>query len=105
MWERLYAISGFVRETYVVQLDADTVTVQPIPEIVEGVRNGKLAAVAWDELHQQRSAPGQAYSFRYFQQLDGSVMLPPGFTPQRVKVSLHGQDAARRRLGTRARRP
>lgn len=39
VWERLYAISGFVRDTYVVQLDADTVTVQPIPEIVEGVRN------------------------------------------------------------------
>ncbi len=61
---------------------------------VEGVRQGKLAAVQWDELHQQRSAPGQAYSFRYFQQLDGNVMLPPGFTPQRVKVMLHGDDAA-----------
>lgn len=61
---------------------------------VEGVRAGKLAAVQWDELHQQRSAPGQAYSFRYFQQLDGNVMLPPGFTPQRVKVTLHGEDAA-----------
>nr|WP_298132587.1 DUF6776 family protein [uncultured Pseudoxanthomonas sp.] len=61
---------------------------------VEGVRAGKLAAVQWDELHQQRSAPAQAYSFRYFQQLDGNVMLPPDFTPQRVKVSLHGEDAA-----------
>lgn len=62
--------------------------------IVEGVRAGKLATVQWDELHQQRSAPAQAYSFRYFQQLDGNVMLPPDFTPQRVKVSLHGEDAA-----------
>ncbi|MDR7069869.1 hypothetical protein J2X02_002720 [Pseudoxanthomonas japonensis] len=61
---------------------------------VEGVREGKLAAVQWDELHQQRSAPGQTYSFRYFQQLDGNVMLPAGFTPQRVKVTLHGDDAA-----------
>ncbi len=61
---------------------------------VEGVRDGKLAAVAWDELHQRRDAPGQAYSFRYFQQLDGNVMLPPGFTPQRVKVTLSGQDAS-----------
>lgn len=62
--------------------------------IVEGVRAGKLATVQWDELHQQRSAPAQAYSFRYFQQLDGNVMLPPDFTPQRVKVSLHGEYAA-----------
>lgn len=61
---------------------------------VEGVRAGKLAAVQWDELHQQRGAPAQPYSFRYFQQLDGNVMLPPDFTPQRVKVSLHGEDAA-----------
>ncbi|WAC62067.1 hypothetical protein OVA13_11700 [Pseudoxanthomonas sp. SL93] len=61
---------------------------------VEGVRSGKLATVAWDELHQQRAAPGQGYSFRYFQQLDGNVMLPAGFTPQRVKVSLNGEDVA-----------
>ncbi|WP_208280970.1 hypothetical protein [Massilia oculi] len=39
-WERLYAISGFVRDHYVVQLDADTLTLQPIPEVLEGVRNG-----------------------------------------------------------------
>ncbi|MFD0740077.1 DUF6776 family protein [Lysobacter koreensis] len=61
---------------------------------VEGVRAGKLATIHWDELHQRAAAPAQDYSFRYFQQLDGSVMLPPGFTPQRVRVSLRGQDAA-----------
>ncbi|MGH8075859.1 MAG: DUF6776 family protein [Lysobacter sp.] len=55
---------------------------------VEGVRGGQLATVDWDELHQRPGAPAQSYSFRYFQQLNGSVMLPPGFTPQRVRVSL-----------------
>jgi len=40
VWERLYAISGFVREHYVVQLDADTVTVQPVAEVLEGIRTG-----------------------------------------------------------------
>jgi hypothetical protein len=39
-WERLFAISHFVNETYVVQLDADTVTVQPIPEVLAAVQNG-----------------------------------------------------------------
>lgn len=58
---------------------------------VEGVRDGKLAAIDWDTLHQKRGAPGQPYSFRYFQQLAGSVMLPEGFTPQRVKVRLRGE--------------
>lgn len=55
---------------------------------VEGVRNGRLATVSWDELHQRSKVPGQDYSFRYFQQLSGSVILPADFTPQRVKVTL-----------------
>jgi hypothetical protein len=57
---------------------------------VEGVRNGKLERVKWDELLQKPNAPAKAFSFRYFQQLDDSIMLPAGFTPQRVKVSLSG---------------
>lgn len=61
---------------------------------VEGVRGGQLATVDWDELHQRPGAPSQHYSFRYFQQLDGSVMLPPGFTPQRVRVSLRSPGAS-----------
>jgi len=61
---------------------------------VEGVRSGKLATIGWDDLQQKSQSPGQPYSFRYFQQLDGRVMLPAGFTPQRVKVQLAGQDAA-----------
>jgi len=55
---------------------------------VEGVKDGKLTSVSWDELHQRTKVPGQDYSFRYFQQLTGSVMLPQGFTPQRVRVTL-----------------
>ena len=62
--------------------------------LIEGVRNGKLASVDWNELHQQAAMPGQTYSFRYFQALEGQVMLPPGFTPQRVRVSLQGEDVA-----------
>ena len=57
---------------------------------VEGVRGGKLATVSWDELLQKPGAAGKPFSFRYFQQVEDSVILPPGFTPQRVKVKLHG---------------
>jgi hypothetical protein len=39
-WERLFAISEYVRDIYVVQLDADTLTVRPVPEVLDGVRNG-----------------------------------------------------------------
>jgi hypothetical protein len=57
---------------------------------VEGVRAGKLTTVDWDDLHQKPGASGQDYSFRYFQQLGGSVILPKDFTPQRVRISLSG---------------
>lgn len=40
-WERLFAISGFVRDNYVVQLDADTLTIQPIPEVLDAIHSGK----------------------------------------------------------------
>lgn len=62
--------------------------------VVEGVRNGKLASIDWEELHQKPGTQGQPFSFRYFQALDGSVMLPPDFTPRRVRVSLDAQDVA-----------
>jgi hypothetical protein len=57
---------------------------------LEGVRAGKLATIGWDELHNRQGSPGQDYSFRYFQELTGNVMLPKDFTPQRVRVSLRG---------------
>ena len=62
--------------------------------VIEGVRAGKLATINWNELHQQPSVPGQTYSFRYFQTLDGRVMLPRDFTPQRVRVVLDNEGVA-----------
>ena len=60
---------------------------------VEGMRDGKLATVKWDALQTKPGAPAQHYDFRYFQRLGGSIVLPPGFTPQRVKVALRGNGA------------
>lgn len=53
---------------------------------IEGVQDGKLVTLDWAALRQTASAPAQTFEFRYFQQLDGSVMLPAGFTPHRVRV-------------------
>lgn len=55
---------------------------------VDGVREGKLESLNWSDLLQSERAAPQAFAFKYFQQLEGSVMLPTGFTPHRVKVSL-----------------
>jgi cell division protein FtsL len=53
---------------------------------IEGVRAGKLQSLRWPELVQSEGAAEQDFSFRYFQQLEGSVMLPEGFTPHRVRA-------------------
>lgn len=57
---------------------------------VEGVAAGELKTLDWGTLRQADGAPAQEYSFRYFQKLEGSIVLPAGFTPQRVRVSLEG---------------
>ena len=57
---------------------------------VEGVADGALATIDWAALRQADDSAGQEYSFRYFQRLDGSIVLPAGFTPQRVRVTLDG---------------
>jgi uncharacterized coiled-coil protein SlyX len=75
-------------------LDRSAVSQGQLRFSVEGVQGGKLASASWDELHQKTSVPGQEYSFRYFQEITGSVILPGSFTPQRVKVALRGEGVA-----------
>ncbi|HTJ96225.1 MAG TPA: hypothetical protein VL381_02055 [Rhodocyclaceae bacterium] len=38
-WERLYAISEYAQSSYVIQLDADTVTTAPVPWVLEAIQN------------------------------------------------------------------
>ncbi|KRD31892.1 hypothetical protein ASE35_13025 [Lysobacter sp. Root916] len=61
---------------------------------LEGSRGGKLQKLAWDDLRQQPNAPGLAYSFKYFQQIEGDLFLPAGVTPVRVVVRLTPQSGA-----------
>lgn len=65
---------------------------------VEGVQDGKLGTLAWGELLQSPQSKPQAFSFKYFQQLEGSVMLPAGFTPHRVRVSLRSDSGQTERV-------
>ncbi|HEY5849552.1 MAG TPA: DUF6776 family protein [Lysobacter sp.] len=61
---------------------------------IEGTRNGKLQKLAWGDLRQQPGASGVAYSFKYFQQVEGDVFLPADFTPVRVSVRLAPKSGA-----------
>jgi len=55
---------------------------------VEGTRAGKLQRLAWSDLRQESNAEGSEYSFKYFQQVEGDLVLPAGFQPLRIKVRL-----------------
>ncbi len=53
---------------------------------IVGIQRGKLATLAWNELASDQDRDGLAFSFKYFQQLKGAVMLPDGFMPNRIHV-------------------
>lgn len=57
---------------------------------VSGVADGKLVTLNWSQLAQQ-GGNGVDYSFRYFQQINGTIMLPDGFEPNRVRASAEGE--------------
>lgn len=58
---------------------------------VEGTRDGQLQRLEWADLRQQPDAPGIEYSFKYFQEIEGNLLLPVGFEPLRVLVTLDPQ--------------
>lgn len=55
---------------------------------VEASNGGRMQRLSWGELRQQGSAPGIEYSFKYFQQVEGDLLLPAGVKPVRVIVRL-----------------
>ncbi|MBD9478948.1 hypothetical protein IB225_08095 [Pseudoxanthomonas sp. PXM02] len=61
---------------------------------VEGTEAGKLRRLGWADLRQQPNAPGVPYSFKYFQQVEGDLLLPPGFKPVRVIARVVPQSGA-----------
>ena len=61
---------------------------------IDGVRDGKLSSLQWTELLQSAKATPLAFAFKYFQQLEGSLMVPADFTPHRVWVNVKSDSGA-----------
>jgi hypothetical protein len=57
---------------------------------VTGTQSGKLATLGWAELAPNQERDGLAFSFKYFQQLKGTLMLPSGFMPNRLHAEADG---------------
>jgi hypothetical protein len=62
---------------------------------VEGIQGGKLSTLDWPSLRQGSGSEPQTFAFRYFQQLEGSIMLPNDFTPHRVRVKVQDEGGDR----------
>jgi hypothetical protein len=84
---RIGSTSGYgFRVTLSQNLKKAAVTSGSVELSVEGMRDRKLATLRWPDLVQDAAATPLSFQFKYFQQLDGNVVLPDGFTPSRVRV-------------------
>lgn len=68
--------------------DRDAPSVGRLTLSVEGTQDGRLQRLSWADLRQQPGASGSEYSFRYFQRVEGDILLPPGFVPLRIHTRL-----------------
>jgi hypothetical protein len=53
---------------------------------VEGIQGSKVTTLEGSALGQAAASQGLAFSFKYFQQIQGSFTLPAGFKPTRLRV-------------------
>jgi hypothetical protein len=61
---------------------------------IDGLLGGKPVSLSFAQVSPTHRA-SLTYSFRYFQDYDEPVQLPPGFEPTRIGVEIHaGRDAA-----------
>ncbi len=58
---------------------------------VEGIQNGFDTTYAFTKLLPEHAEKRWAYSFRYFQDFDRQLVLPDGFTPERVHVEVRSR--------------
>jgi len=53
---------------------------------VEGIQGNKVTTLEGATLGQATTSQGLAFSFKYFQQVQGSFTLPTGFKPTRLRI-------------------
>jgi len=58
---------------------------------VEGNQDGVETSYAFKQLAPPEADKGWAFSFRYFQDFDRRLILPDGFTPERIRVEVRSK--------------
>jgi hypothetical protein len=54
---------------------------------IEGVKDGKLQTLSWSDIGPAAESSGVEFGFKYFQRINGTLMLPAGFVPNRITVA------------------
>ncbi len=58
---------------------------------IEGLENGEQKTYSYADLLPADADRAWAFSFRYFQDFDREVILPDGFTPERLTISVQSR--------------
>lgn len=62
---------------------------------IEGVTDQKLVTLTWKDVAAGDDTAPLAFNFKYFQRLEGNLMLPEGFTPNRVVIRASAKSGER----------
>ena len=85
--ERTYT----VRLVLVQSLQHDRKVSGDVGLIVEGTQNGSEIIYQYADLLSAETKAEWVYSFRYFQDFDREIVLPDGFTPERIKIEVRSK--------------
>ena len=58
---------------------------------IEGEEDGAEASYEYEQLLPADTDRGWAFSFRYFQDFDREIVLPDGFTPERINIEVRSR--------------
>lgn len=82
--ERVYN----VRLVLVQSLQHDRKVSGDVNLTVEGTQDGMAMSYSYAELLPEETAGNWAFSFRYFQDFEREIVLPDGFTPERINIEV-----------------
>ena len=80
-----------VRLVLVQSLQHDRKVSGDVGLIVEGTEDGNETTYNYSQLLADEANSNWAFSFRYFQDFDREIVLPDGFTPQRIRIEVRSK--------------
>ncbi len=80
-----------VRLVLVQLLKHDRAVKGDVDLVLEGAQNGEVRSYSLEELVPANEDSAWPFQFRYFQTFDRSLVLPDGFTPERLNVQIRSR--------------